>query len=134
MRNELLTAETGVHAHEQHQVEFMDNVLEQVHRCRWVKGNTGHHSGILYLCNGTVQVRAGLVVDIHNFCAQILYRRQIVHWFNYHKMHIKRFLAQFGNIFEHRRAEREVWDEHAVHNINVQPLARAAVNHLQILL
>ena len=119
MRDELLATEARVHAHEQHKVKLTDDILEKVYGSRRVKSDTCHHTGILDLCNGTVQVGTCLVMDVHYTGIQVLHRRKIVHWLHHHEVNVERFLAQLGNILEHRRAERKIRNEHAVHNIDV---------------
>ena len=37
-------------------------------------------------------------------------------------MHIQRFFRQFGYIFQHRKAKRDIRYKHTIHYIDVQPV------------
>ena len=50
---------------------------------------------------------------------------------HYHKMHIKRLGAILSHIFQDRKTERDVRNEHAVHYIKVKPVGLTTVYHLQ---
>ena len=47
-------------------------------------------------------------------------------------MGIEWLLAALGNIFEHRKAEGDVGNEHPVHNVEVEIVGIAIVEHVYV--
>ena len=63
-------------------------------------------------------VRAGNVLKVDSFLN--------------HQMDVQAFVRRLADGFQHRESKRDVGHEHAVHHVDVYPLGRAAVDHLDI--
>jgi hypothetical protein len=47
-------------------------------------------------------------------------------------MNVKRFLTNLSHSLEYREAERNIWNERAVHHVEVKPIGLTPVNHVDV--
>jgi hypothetical protein len=73
---------------------------------------------------------ASLVVDIHHHSSELSYLVNEFAWVDNHEVYVQLLFAEFGYCFKHRESETDVWHEHAIHYVEVEPFGAAAVDHL----
>ena len=134
MGDKCLSAEAGVNRHEHHEVEVGRNFFEHADRRVRIERHARHHARVLDLLHHAVQVRAGLIVHVHHFCAERLDLRQELLRLHDHQVHVERFPRGACHGFHNGEAERYVGNEHAVHHVEVKPVARATIKHLDVAL
>lgn len=86
------------------------------------------------LLDGTVQVGASLIVNVHHHCARLGSLFDILFRVNNHEVNIQWFGADFGYSFKDRESEGNVWYEDTVHNVHMEPVCFTLVDHFYIAL
>lgn len=121
-RVELLSAESGLDGHDQHQVHLVEERVQGGDRGVGVDGDPGLHSAVVdfrYGLRSTPMclfmnrdpVRSGTyeVIDVPGGVLD-------------HKVHVEGESGTVADAPDHRRAEGQVGDEHPVHHIEVYPV------------
>ena len=80
-----------------------------------------------------MQVDTRLIVYIHDGGSCIGCLLDVVLWMYNHQMYVHRLAAGFADGLDNRETERNVGDEYTVHDIHVQPVCLALVDHLNFL-
>src|SRR5574344_16614 len=132
--DKFLTAESGIHTHQQHHIHILDNFFQYADRRRRVQRYAGFHPGSMYLLYGTVQMRARLIMYIHHHRSYLFGSRDISLRMNNHKVDIERFLTNFGHSFHHWKAERYIGYKDTIHDIQVKPVGLTPVDHFNVTL
>lgn len=132
--NKLLPAEAGVHRHEHHQVEVGHDFFQARHGGMRVERHAGHHAFGFDLLNDAVQVGAGFVVYVHYLGAQSLYFTDELLGLHDHQVDVERFAGGPGHGLHNGETERDVGHEYAVHDVEVEPVAFAFVEHFDVAL
>ena len=86
------------------------------------------------LLNGTVQVCTCFVVYSEDICATVFERLNITLRLNDHQMHIHDLITIIGHGFNHWHSVADVRNKYAVHDIDVEPIGLAFIDHLTIAL
>ena len=86
----------------------------------------------MYLADDTVQVRTCLVVDVHQVGTEGLDFSNKLLRLHDHQVNVERLMADAGHVLEDREAERDVRDEYAVHDIDMEPVGTALVEPLHL--
>lgn len=132
--DELLSAEAGVDRHEQHHVTQLHRVFQQAHSRGGIEHHAAFHSGIFDGVKRAVQMGAGLVMHSEDVDASLFEIIHITSGVNNHQMHVERFLGVFLDKLDDRLSEADVGHKHAVHHIDMEPVALAGVEHFNIAL
>ena len=133
MLDKFLTAESRIYPHYQYHINIIYNVPQHSHRSSRVDSNRRQHSRFTDLLHYPMQMRTRLIVHVHYTRPQSLYFRNKLFRLHYHQMHVQRLFRKLRHIFQHRKAERDVGNKHAVHYIDVHPVGFTAVNHFNII-
>ena len=75
---------------------------------------------------------ACLDMDVHHHGAKLGSLFDVLLWMYNHVVYIKRFLTLLCHSFQHGEAKRDVGNEDTVHDVQMQPLCFAAVNHFEL--
>lgn len=126
---EFLSAEARINAHEEDHVKVLDYVLKEHNRRRRIERDSSLHARGVYLLDCTVQMRAGLVVDVHQRGTTVAYLSDIFFWIYYHQVHIHGLTGRCMDGFQHWKTKRNIRNENAVHDIAVDTCRFAGVNH-----
>lgn len=130
--NELLTSKAWIDGHDEYHV----GIGKDFFHCRkWGRGiqrNAGFHSGSMYLLDGAVQMKACLGMNGHHRCSQFGGSFDELLWMHHHEVNIHLFLATSAHGIEHGEAERDVRYKLAVHDVEVEPVGFATVNHFDL--
>ena len=81
------------------------------------------------LLYGSVQMRTGFVVHIHHHGTEFGGLFNILFGMHNHEMHIQRLFTHLAYSLENRKTERDIGHEHAIHDVHMQPICLAVVNH-----
>ena len=130
--DELLAAEAGVDGHEEYHVYVLDDVFKHVDGGVGIEGDACFHACLVYLLDGAVQVGAGFVVDVHHVGSEGFDLLGELAWVDYHEVHVEGFLAQLGYGFKYGETEADVGHEDAVHDVEMEPVGIAAVDHVDV--
>ena len=76
-----------------------------------------------------VQVRAHLVVYVHNVDAELGKLVDELPRLDDHQMHVERLLTDGAYRLNDRKAKGKVWDKYTIHHVNVEPVALTLVDH-----
>ena len=128
----LLTTKTWIDTHKQNYIAFLHYVFKQADRSVGIKHNTGFHTGTMNCMNSTVEVCTSLIMNGEYISSRILEVIDVPVWIHNHQMHVKRFLRMLFDMFDYRLAKRYIGHEDAVHNVNMQPITLALVEHLYV--
>ena len=132
--NEFLSSEARIHGHQHHQVQITNDFLQRGNRCVGIQRHARHHSFCLDLLDDTVEMDAGFIVDIHDFRAERLdFCNEFLRLHN-HQMHVQRFAGVLSHCLHDGKAERDVGNEDAVHDVQMKPVAVAFVHHVEVAL
>ena len=117
--NEALSAEAGVHAHQQHHVHVLDDALEQADGCCGVEHHAGFHAALLKVADRAVEMRGGLPVHSDDVRAGI--GEPIGHMVGvgHHHVDVHRDVAHALDGLQHVHAKGEVTGEVTVHDVEV---------------
>ena len=128
----LLAAEAGVDRHHEQEVGQGERVLEGVERGGRVDGDAGRHAALPDPLERAVEVAARLDVDRHPLDAGRGQAGDQGVGVADHEVGVERELAAGGEALHHRRAESEIGDEAAVHDVEVEQVGAGTldVGHL----
>ena len=99
-----------------------------------IEGDAGHHTFFLDLSHHTMQVGTGFVMYVHDFGAECLDFFDEFLGLYYHEVYVKRFLRMLRHRLHDRKSERDIGDEHAVHNVEVKPFGFTCIKHFYVTL
>ena len=133
MFDELLSSEAGVYPHYQHHIQLTHDVLQQRHGRGGIDSDGRLHACVTYLLHHTVQVRADLIMHVHHVGAQGFHFGDELLGLDNHQMDIQRLVGQAGNVLQHRESERDIGHKDAVHNVQMDPVGIAAVQHIHLI-
>lgn len=132
--DKLLPAKTGIYRHEHDEVEIGNDFFQTGHGGMRVERHAGHHAFGFDLLNDAVQVGAGFVVYVHYLGAQSLYFTDELLGLHDHQVDVERFAGGPGHGLHNGETERDVGHEYAVHDVEVEPVAFAFVEHFDVAL
>ena len=132
MADEALGGKAGVDGHKEHHVEVPEDVLEERDGRMGIEGHTDAHAGIADGVDGAVEVGAGLVVDGHHVGAGVGHLADEFLGLDDHQVHVRGLVADVAEGVHDREAEGDVGDEDAVHDVDMQPVGLAAIDHLHV--
>ena len=131
--DELLPAEARVDAHDQHQVELLQHIIEEIDRRRRVERDAGLLAQRLDPLDGAVKVRPGLRVDGDDVGAGLgesieerVDRRD-------HQVDVERLGRVRAERFHDGGPDRQVGHEMAVHHIDVDPVGAGLIDRTHFL-
>lgn len=120
---EFLSAESRIYRHDKYHVSIGDNVFEHGDGCMRIEGDSGFHARFFDFLHRAVQMQTSLVMYVHHVCTEGLQSGNEFLGLGDHEVYIERFPAQGSYGFDDRKSERDVRDEHPVHDIEVQQSA-----------
>ena len=124
--NEFLAAEAGVDAHDKHVIHDFDHVFEQRNGRRGIQHHTGARAMALDEAERAVEVPGGLVMHRNLVGARFDEDRRIGIGVRDHQVEIEGEAGDFTDGFYDRRPHREIGDEMAVHDVDVEHSGSAA--------
>ena len=127
-RDESLAAKARVDGHEQHLIDVGGDFLERGHRRRRIDRHSGLDAGVPQHLQRPVQVRQHLDVHRDPRRSRVDERGQVVVRVVEHQVHVQRDGRDPVNGAHHRRANRQVGHEVAVHHVDVQQVGAAALD------
>ncbi len=95
-----------------------------------VQGNAGSFSEGPDLLYRPVKVRTGLGMDSNHICACIGERLNVFFGLDDHQVHIDHAFGGSADGFHDERPDRDIGDESAVHDIDVDPIGPSGVHSL----
>ena len=123
----------GIDAHHQHEVDLLEHIIERLGRRRRVERHAGLLAERLDALDRAVEVRPGLGMDGDDVGARLgegveegIDRRD-------HQMDVERLGGVRPKRLHHRRADREVGHEMAVHHVDVDPVGAGLVDRAHFL-
>ncbi len=125
--DKLLSAEAGIHAHDEHVVDHGEDVDDEVDARGRIQDDAGLHAVVDDQLERAVQVRAGLVVDAEPVGARIGEGGDEIVGVIDHQVAVERQACGFAQARDHGRAEGDVGDKVAVHDVDVDGGAAAAL-------
>ena len=133
-RDELLSAESGVDTHQQHQVDVLKHVLNRGQRRGRVEHDTSLAAEVLDLVHASMQVggRALLGVDRDDIRASLGKVRNALLRLDNHQMAIQRLVGDGAERVHNQRSNRDVRDKATVHHVDVHPVAPGLVDGLDL--
>jgi hypothetical protein len=124
--DEVLAAESGIHGHHQHVVHEVEDFVEHVHRCGGIDDYRGLTSVRGNQVKRAIEVNASLLMDRYPVGAGFREGRNEIVGILDHQVAIE---GNIGNGFaergHHRRADGDVRNEVAVHDVHVEDRAAA---------
>ena len=84
------------------------------------------------LLHHTVEVERGFLMNGHDVDTRFSSRVDIALRLDDHEVSVERFVAYLFNGFDDGKSEGDVGHEHAVHDIEVEPVGLTAVDHFEI--
>ena len=119
MLDEGLPSETGIHRHDQHEIELVEHVVEPLQGGRRIKCETGATAAVVDQANGAVDVLRRLGVKRDDVCAGLgkigndgIHRR-------HHKVHVDRNVHQRTNRRAHHRTDGQIRHVMVVHHVEM---------------
>ena len=131
-RNELLSAEAGVHGHHQHQFHFGQDFLEHRRRRRRIDRHAGALAQRVNGLHRPVQVNGALLVHDHRVGAGFCKRFEITVGLGDHQVNFKGDRAQRPEPAHDHRPERNIRDEMPVHDVDMNPIGSRGDNLLNL--
>ena len=117
--NKALAAKAGVHAHEQHHVDDVDDALEYADGRGGVEHHAGFNAALLQVRERAVQVRGGLVVHGDHVGTGVGVPIDRLVGVRHHEVRIDRHVGRTLDSFEDVNAKGEVAGKVTVHNVKV---------------
>ena len=131
--NEFLTAEAGIDRHDQDQIDQVDDGLDGV---RWRAGIHGH-AGLLAeradCLQRAVDVRPGFDVHGDDVGAGLCEGFEIRIARRDHQVHIERLFGVAADRLHHIRADGDVGNEMAVHDVDMDPVGAGGIDRAHFL-
>ena len=132
-RNERLRAEARVDRHDEQQVEVGGDLAHAVDRRGRVHGDTRLAAQLLDAHHLAVQVRRGLDMDGQHRRARLGEALEVLLRFHDHEVHVERQRGEPSAGLDDLGAERQVRHEAAVHDVDVQPVGAAGLDHGELI-
>ena len=133
MLDELLSSKAWIDRHEEHHINVLDDVFEDIDRSVGIEGYASLHPCIVYLLDGAMKVGTSFVMYVHHVCSEGFDLLRELAWVNNHQVDVKRLLANLGDGLKNGKSETDVGHENAVHDVEVEPVGFTTVNHINIL-
>jgi hypothetical protein len=129
MGDEFLAAEARVDAHDQDSVDIVEDVAKEIDGGTRVDGDAGLHAEAFYLLNIPVDVAASFEMDGELVGTGLSKGFGIAFRFFDHEVNVAYFGSGFADLCDDGEAEADIGDEPAVHDIEVEPVRVAFVQH-----
>src|SRR5436190_3685577 len=126
-------AAARVHRHDEQQVDVVEDVLDEGERRRRVQSEAGQHVALLHRVEVALHVDRRLGVEGEHRGAGVRHRGDVVLGLLDHQVHVDRLVGELAERRHHVRAECQVRDEAAVHDIHVQPVGAAGQHQAHLL-
>ena len=130
--DETLTSKAGLHTHNQHQVELGQKVLDGTHWGCGFDAHTHLGSAPANQVDALLHIVGGLDVERNKVGTRFGKAFHILLRLDNHQVYVHKLVRRLCDGFQHRESKRNIGHKHAVHNVDVYPLGRTAVNHLGI--
>ena len=131
--DELLAAEARIDAHHQHQVDFLEHIIEHLGRRRRVQRDAGFLAQPLDALDRAMEVRPGFGMDGDDVRAGLgkgveegVDRRD-------HQVDVERLGRMRAKRLHHRRPDGDVGHEMAVHHVDVDPVGAGGIDRAHFL-
>ncbi len=131
--DELLSAEARIDRHEEYHVDLGEYVGKEFDGRVRVECDCRPHAAGAYLLQSAVEMRASLVVYVEQVGAEVAEERDVALWIDDHEVYVERLLGYLLDAFDYGRAERDVGNEDAIHNIDVDEVGFGVVDHFALL-
>ena len=125
-------AEAGIDAHEQDDIEVLEDVLQGVDGRMGIEGNACFHACCLDLLDSAVQVGGRLSVDGKDVGTRAGECLNVALGLDNHQMDVQGFTGCLFYVLHNRQAVGDVGDENAVHDVEMEPIGIAAVDHFDV--
>jgi hypothetical protein len=133
VRDERLPAETGIHAHDQNQVDIFDHVLQQPDRSRGVERNAGLRAEAPNLHEQPLQMRGRFPVHRDHVAAGFAEILDVTFGFRDHQMRIEGAPGEPAEILDDLRAPGDIGHERAVHHVEVHVVGACRIDQSDLL-
>ena len=132
---EWLTTETGMHGHDEEDVDLVEEGFHFLERRGRIEGQAGTATSITNCAQGFCDVvfRLRFDVNIDGGRAGFDKTRQIMIGVLDHQMHIERKFRLLAHEIDNHRAERNVVDEVTVHDIAMDPIGAGFLDGMDFL-
>ena len=118
-RDKALAAKAGVHAHQQHHIDDVDDALEYAHGGGGVEHHAGLDAALLQMRKRAVQVRGGLVVHGDHIGTGVGVPIDRLVGVRHHEVRVDRYIGGALDGLEDVNAKGEVAGKVTVHNVEV---------------
>ena len=118
----MLTAEAGIHRHDQQEIHVGEDLFNGDQRSCRIEGHARFEALFLDELDRAVQMRARLDMDRDIICSRLRELLNEVIGIRDHQMAIEREGRDFANGFDDRRADRQVRDKMSVHHVHVKQI------------
>ena len=120
--DELLPAKAGVHRHEEHHVDIVDQLLERVDGGAGIQGNARTTARRLDLLDDAVRVTRRLDMKGDDVRPRARKTLNVCLWVLDHQMHVKDRLGHLAQTLDHTCTHRDIRHKRPVHHIDVDVL------------
>ena len=131
--NEALATETGVDAHDQHQVAELQAVLQAVQGGAGVEHGTGQLAEILDLTEVAVQMGAGFHLHRNDVGAGLGEFRHIFFRLHDHQVNVESLLGDRAQGLHNQGADGDIGHKAPIHHIDMDPVGAGFVHSPHIL-
>jgi hypothetical protein len=125
--DEGLSPKSGVYGHDEERINLVEERLNVRNGCGWVDGETDLFSQGTNGPNQLCDAFAELDVNVHLIGAGFRKRFQENFRLGTHEMDVEEHFGQWTDGLHDGRAEGDVLDEMAVHDVEVQPVGRRSI-------
>ena len=131
--DEPLPAEAGIDAHDKHQIDLFQDVIEHLRRSRRVESDSGALAERPDRLEGAVEMRPGFRMDGDDVRPRLSEGLEERIGRRNHQMDVERLGAVRPQRLHHGRADGEVGHEMAVHHIDMDPVGAGFVDGAHLL-
>jgi len=127
-RDEVLSAEAGVHAHKQNEVEIVQDVAQPLNGCGRIEDDTGFGAFFPYESKGSLEVTWSFHVYADHVHPSVDKRFDKTVRILDHEMGVKGQVGAAAELSHNRGAESDVGDEMPIHDVKVDNVRPAPVH------
>ena len=129
MWDELLSAETGIHTHDEDDIDLVEDVFEDRDWSGGIDGDAGLHALGVDMLEYTMEMVARLVMNTNQKSPN--FGKAVDEFFGMHnhEVQVERLFGTTRNGLDSRQSEGDVGDKNTVHHVNVQPIAWRGIEH-----
>src|SRR5690606_15469570 len=132
--NKLLSPESRVDGHDQYQIHIFNDIMEKGYRRAGIDRYPRPASQLFYRVYRTMKVGTGLQMNRDVFGSAVAELFYIPVGVGNHQMHIQRLSRIMGNGCQHGESKRNVRYKNTIHNINMEPIRFALVDHHNVVM